>query len=110
VVTPSTWVNTYMQLASHHLRPSGIKAKEFDFPAFSGTEFSRVMKLLDLCTLDIASRQFGSSILAASAVYLQSEKSRGNLALLTGQLSPDVFSLFKNILVNSSKSPFNMSN
>lgn len=85
MVTPSTWVNTYMQLGSHHLRPAGIKVKDFDFPAYSSTEFSRVMKLLDLSSLDVASRQFGSSVLAASAVYLQSERYRANLSVITGR-------------------------
>lgn len=84
MVTVSTWVNTYMQLGSHHLRPLGVKAKEFDYPAYSSVEFPKVMKLLDLSILDIASRKFGSSVLAASAVYLQSERSRANLAIITG--------------------------
>ena len=85
VVTVNTWVNTYMQLGSRHLRPPRVKAKEFEFPAYSCVEFTRVMKLLDLCSLDIASRQFGSSVLAASAVYLQSERSRADLAAITGK-------------------------
>ena len=73
IVTVNTWVNTYMQLGSHHLWPSVVKAREFaiEYPAYSCLEFIRVMQLLDLCMLDIASRQFSSSILAAStAVYL----------------------------------------
>ena len=86
VVTVNTWANTYMQLGSHHCRPPGLKAKDFELPAYSCVEFSRVMKLLDLCSLDIASRQFGSSVLAASAVYLQSERSRDSLPLITGKL------------------------
>lgn len=84
VVTVNTWVNTYMQLGSHHLRPNGIKAKEFEYPAYSCLEFIRVMQLLDLCMLDIASRQFSSSVLAASAVYLVSERSRSHLEIITG--------------------------
>lgn len=88
LVTVSTWVNTYMQLGSHHFRPPGVKAREFDYPAYSAVEFPKVMKLLDLTMMDIASRRFGSSVLAASAVYLQSERSRTNLANITGQ-SPD---------------------
>lgn len=84
IVTVNTWVNTYLQLSSHHLRPAGVKAKEFDYPAYSSVEFPKVMKLLDLCSFDIASRKFGSSVLAASAIYLQSERSRANLAIITG--------------------------
>lgn len=73
-----------MQLGSHHLRPAGVKAKEFEFPAYSSVEFPKVMKLLDLCSLDVVSRKFGSSVLAASSLYLQSERSRANLAVTTG--------------------------
>ena len=87
LVTVNTWVNTYMQLGSHHFRPPGVKAKEFDYPSYSAMEFPKIMKLLDLAMLDLASRRFGSSVLAASAVYLQSERSRANLAVITGRLS-----------------------
>lgn len=86
-MTVNTWVNTYMQLGSHHFRPAGVKAKEFDYPAYSAVEFPKVMKLLDLTMLDIASRRFSSSLLAASAVYLQSERSRANLAVITGTVT-----------------------
>ena len=85
IVTVNTWVNTYMQLGSHHLRPSVVKAREFEYPAYSCLEFIRVMQLLDLCMLDIASRQFSSSVLAASAVYLVSERSRAHLEVITGE-------------------------
>ena len=84
MVTVNTWMNTYMQVGSHHLRPPGIKAKEFEFPAYSAMEFLKAMRLLDLCSLDIASRKYGSSILAASAFYLQCEKSRSHLTAITG--------------------------
>jgi hypothetical protein len=83
-VTVSTWVNTYMQLGSHHFRPPGVKARDFEYPAYSAVELPKVMKLLDLAMLDITSRKFGSSVLAASAVYLQSERSRANLVVITG--------------------------
>ena len=93
VVTVNTWVNTYMQLGSHHLRPSGVKAREFEYPAYSCLEFIRVMQLLDLCMLDIASRQFSSSVLAASAVYLVSERSRAHLEVITGQIMEALYLL-----------------
>lgn len=93
VVTVNTWVNTYMQLGSHHLRPSGVKAREFEYPAYSCLEFIRVMQLLDLCMLDIASRQFSSSVLAASAVYLVSERSRAHLEVITGKIMKGTFKL-----------------
>ena len=44
-VTVNTWVNVYTQLSSHHLRPPGVKAKEFEYPAYSGMEFIRVMQV-----------------------------------------------------------------
>lgn len=84
LVTVNTWVNTYMQLNSRHLRPPGLNTREFEFPAFSPPEFTQIMQLLDLCTLDISSRQFGSSVLAATAVYFASERSRPHLSIITG--------------------------
>lgn len=80
----NTWVNIYIQLASHHLRPVGVKAKEFEYPAYSGVEFARIMQLLDLSLLDIASRQFSNSVLAATALYLASERSRPYFTIITG--------------------------
>jgi len=44
-ITINTWVNVYMQLCSHHLRPPGVKAKEFEYPAYSSVEFIRVMQV-----------------------------------------------------------------
>lgn len=89
-VSVNTWVNVYMQLGSHHLRPPGVKAREFEYPAYSCLEFIRVMQLLDLCTLDISSKQFGSSVMAASAVYLTSERGRTHLQTVTGLELSDI--------------------
>ena len=44
-VSVNTWVNVYMQLGSHHLRPPGVKAREFEYPAYSCLEFIRVMQV-----------------------------------------------------------------
>ena len=44
-VTVNTWINVYTQLSSHHLRPPGVKAKEFEYPAYSGMEFIKVMQV-----------------------------------------------------------------
>ena len=44
-------------------------------------------QILDLCTLDISSRQFSSSVLAASALYLISDKCQSHLNLITGMTS-----------------------
>ena len=41
-------MNVYMQLASSYFRPPGLKAKEFEYPAFSPLEFVRVMQV-SLC-------------------------------------------------------------
>ena len=41
-------------------------------------------QVLDICCMDIASRQFCSSVLAASALYLMSERYRTHLRLITG--------------------------
>lgn len=88
IVTVNTWMNIYMQLTSSYFRPPGLKAREFELPAYSPMEFIRAMQVLDLCTLDIASRQFCSSILSASALHLVSEKCQSHLHLITGfQLS-----------------------
>lgn len=90
VVTVNTWVNTYMQVSSHHLRPPGVKTREFEYPAYSPVEFIRVLQLLDICTLDLSSRAFSTSILAASALYLASERSRQHFHTITGLVLEDV--------------------
>ena len=85
LVTVNTWVNMYMQLHSHHMRPAGLSLdREFELPSFSTLEFTKIMQLLDLCTLDMNSRQFGASVIAASALYLASERSRPHLPSITG--------------------------
>ena len=47
--------------------------------------FFLYLQLLDLCILDMSCRQFSSSVLAASAVYLSSEKGRTHLRTITGE-------------------------
>ena len=75
----------YMQLHSHHMRPPGLSLdREFELPSFSTLEFTKIMQLLDLCTLDMHSRQFGASVIAATALYLASERSRPHLPSITG--------------------------
>ena len=39
-----------MQLSSGYFRPPGLKAKEFEYPAFSPLEFVRVMQVSWLVT------------------------------------------------------------
>ena len=45
MVTVNTWVNVYMQISSHHLRPPGVKTREFEYPAYSPLEFIRVLQV-----------------------------------------------------------------
>lgn len=45
------------------------------------------VQLLDMCTLDMSCKQFGTSVLSASAFYLMSERSRPHLAAITGTYS-----------------------
>ena len=35
----------YMQLMSSYFRPPGLKAREFEYPAYSPLEFIRVMQV-----------------------------------------------------------------
>ncbi|CAI8014745.1 G1/S-specific cyclin-E1 [Geodia barretti] len=90
IVTVNTWANAYMQISSHRLRPPGVKTREFEYPAYSPLEFIRVIQLLDMCTLDLSSRTFGTSVLAASALYLASERSRQHFTAITGLLLEEV--------------------
>ena len=43
------------------------------------------LQLLDLCTLDITSRQFAPSVLATSAMYLALDGCKQHLKLFTGE-------------------------
>lgn len=45
-----------------------------------------VFQLLDVCTLDMSSKRFSSSVLAASALFLVSERSRQDFTDITGEL------------------------
>ena len=45
---------------------------------------SSSLQLLDISTLDLVSQVFSSSILAASALYLASERSRQHFQAITG--------------------------
>ena len=83
-VTVNSWVRIYMQIRNRKFQPSWIKPKPFELPAFSKRMYVRVMQVLDICILDIDSRQFGSSVLAASAYYLMTESSKSDLAFITG--------------------------
>lgn len=66
-MTPNGWMKLYMQVT--HCDRSLVDGDNFVIPQFSGLPFLRVMQLLDLCVLDMASCQFRYSVLAASAFY-----------------------------------------
>ena len=83
-VTVNTWTKFYLQVASNCLSPPGPGDKAFVYPTYSTDDYVRVMQLLDFCSVDIASRKFGNSVLAASAVYVALEKHRTSLGRITG--------------------------
>ena len=89
-VTVNMWTKVYLQIASNCLSPPGPGAKPFEYPMYSTDDYLRVMQLLDFCCLDIASRQFGNSVLAASAVYVVLEKHRTSLGRITGFKLADI--------------------
>ena len=83
-VTVNTWTKAYLQVASNCLSPPGPGAKPFEYPMYSTADYVRVMQLLDFCCVDIACREYGNSVLAASAVYVTLEKHRTSLGRITG--------------------------
>lgn len=89
-ITVNNWVNTFLQLDSTVSHRSVQLQKDFHLPTFSCHEFVAVMQLLDLCTLDISSRQFSSSCLAASAIYHLIDRCRQCLVLITGLQYTDI--------------------
>ena len=71
-ITVNIWMNTYLQ------------------SAYSTLEFIQAMEVLDLSMLNICSRQFPSSILAAAALWLISKKCQQHLKLITGLQFSDI--------------------
>ena len=68
-MTPNAWVKVYLQASQASLKPE--PADDLVRPLFSGSAFSRVMRLLDVAVLDIGSLSFRYSVLAASAIYIR---------------------------------------
>lgn len=89
-ITVNNWVSTFLQLDSTIAHRSIQSQKDFHLPTFSRHEFVAVMQLLDLCTLDISSRQFSPSCLAAAAIYHLINRSRESLLLITGLQYADI--------------------
>ena len=74
-ITAHTWTTMYLQIETHKLCPTEFENKPFEYPAFPNPTFVRVMRVLDLSCMDIRSRKFGSSVLAASAFCLTTGRS-----------------------------------
>ena len=74
MVTVNTWVNAFMQISSHHLRPPGVKCREFEYPAYSPLEFIRVLQVSPLTPGELALQMMPNvcvySIAVAGHVYV----------------------------------------
>ncbi|KAK4297342.1 hypothetical protein Pmani_030222 [Petrolisthes manimaculis] len=73
-LTSNNWLNTYLQL-TQDLPQEELPSVEgnpddhsFVFPRYSPLTFVQVARLMDLCTLDISSLAFSSSMIAATAM------------------------------------------
>lgn len=74
LMTPSDWLNLYMQLHFHgdRLTPQRLHReinKDFLFPQYSGYQFTRASHLIDMMSLDPGFLRFSYSTIAASAMY-----------------------------------------
>ncbi|XP_040582523.1 G1/S-specific cyclin-E [Lepeophtheirus salmonis] len=65
-VTPNAWMKLFLQLKNCDKTPRNEK---FVNSQFSGLPFSRIMQLIDLCTMDMGSLSFKYSVLVAAALY-----------------------------------------
>lgn len=65
-MTPNSWMKLFMQVTNCDKTPCN---ENFVLPQYSGLSFSRVMQLLDLCTMDMGSLSFKYSVLVAAALY-----------------------------------------
>ena len=83
-ITAHTWATMYLHIGTHKLRPTVLENIPFEYPALPNPTILQVMKVLDLSSMDIRSRKFGSSVLAASAFYLTTGMSERLLKLVTG--------------------------
>eukprot|EP00096_Caligus_rogercresseyi_P011785 TRINITY_DN4758_c0_g1_i1.p1 TRINITY_DN4758_c0_g1~~TRINITY_DN4758_c0_g1_i1.p1 ORF type:complete len:503 (-),score=137.21 TRINITY_DN4758_c0_g1_i1:1108-2616(-) len=65
-LTPNAWMKLFLQLNSGEGKPRNESLLNSQF---SGLPFSRIMQLMDLCTMDIGSLSFKYSVLVAAALY-----------------------------------------
>lgn len=94
-ITPCNWVNVYLQILSHSknsLRPAptgtrtsprsrsihlhrdikkslALEGEPFLWPQYSGTDFVRALRILDLASFDTKFLSFKYSVLGAGAIY-----------------------------------------
>ncbi|XP_015790454.1 G1/S-specific cyclin-E1 [Tetranychus urticae] len=74
-ITVNKWLSIFMQIYSilekeNNVDPQSLSTGEkFLMPNYSGTFFSQVAHLVDLCMLDFGSLQFNYDVIAASAFY-----------------------------------------
>ncbi|XP_042243224.1 G1/S-specific cyclin-E-like [Homarus americanus] len=68
-ITSNCWLNTYLQLAQDvGSNETATDEHSFVFPRYSPLTFVQVARILDLCTLDMSSLAFSSSMIAATAL------------------------------------------
>jgi len=87
-ITPASWVNIFLQILSvtpqsklqnlHYLRsravrqpPSPPESEDMSLvaPSYSGTDYVRALRIIDLTILDLQSFKYSYAALAAAAVY-----------------------------------------
>lgn len=62
-----------MQISSHHLRPPGIKTREFEYPAYSPLEFIRVLQVCEIammCVCVMSERTFSFIGVVVGYLYI----------------------------------------
>lgn len=70
-ITPNAWVFLFLQMVN---ADRGHMNDEFHMPEFSAHCFVQIMRLLDLCTLDMGSLNYPYSVLTTSAIYHMAAK------------------------------------
>lgn len=73
-MTPTGWLNLYMQIHYNVTNLTKQKLHEgvtsnFQFPQYSGYEFTRASHVMDLFSMDPGFLEFSYSIVAAGAIY-----------------------------------------
>lgn len=66
--TPASASKSRRKLAADHIIAESKQAEAFVFPQFSGMEYTQVVQLLDLCSLDVEMANFPYSVIAAAGI------------------------------------------